>query len=527
MDAAATETRSGHRIATRVLLLVGLGVVGPLVAMMWASWTARAQLDREKRVDEEMIASLIAARVDAALSAELEALQSAALGARTLREVRARPHALTDRVALLDARGEVLEQEPSGPRMDGPAIVAAALRSTKPSFTRTHALVPARTWRGDLMRIAAGSLDASRLALLLREGAVPRGLTVDIQDASGETIASGGSRTGPADRVVSAPLPSAGWSIAVSATAAEPFPETPVLGLALPLLGIGLLFAWGAARSLTRPLGALTSAAQRLTAGDLDTPMPEVAADEVGRLGMALERMRLALKDAQEKLEHRVALRTAEVRHLLGKVITAQEHERRRVARELHDDTSQGLAALLLKLRSKPGLSDETALALGTLDAIHRLIADLRPSVLDDLGLTSAIAWCADRHLRSRGVNVRCEFSGLDRRLPPEHETAVFRVVQEAIANIDRHAHAETVLIQGSIRDQELSVEVEDDGGGFEEGAFATPDRAGRGWGILGMRERVEMLGGRLDIHSAPGTGTHLELHVPLPEGAPWTASAC
>jgi signal transduction histidine kinase len=114
-------------------------------------------------------------------------------------------------------------------------------------------------------------------------------------------------------------------------------------------------------------------------------------------------------------------------------------------------------------------------------------------------------------------VAVRCEFSGLDRRLPPEHETALFRVVQEAIANIDRHACAETVLIQGSIRDHQLSVEVEDDGKGFDERAFATPDRAGRGWGLLGMRERVEMLGGRLDIHSAPGMGTHLELSVPLP----------
>ncbi len=517
MRGPPTAARRGRRIATRVLLLVGLGVIGPLLAMIWASWGARAELDREKRVDQEMIASLIAARVDVALSAELEALQSAAIGARSLREVRARPHALIDRVMLLDARGTVLEQEPAGSAIDAGAIVDEALRSRKPSFTRTHALVPARDWRGDLTRIAAGSVDVARLESLVREGAVPRGLAIDIQDANGQTIASGGSPHGRTDRVVSAPLPSAGWSIAVSETAAEPFLGTPLIGLALPLLAIGLLFGWGAARSLTRPLAALTSAAERLTAGDLATPMPEVEADEVGRLGVALEGMRVALKESQEKLEKRVAERTAEVRHLLGKVITAQEHERRRVARELHDETSQGLAALLLKLRSRPGLGDETALALGTLDAVHRLIADLRPSVLDDLGLTSAIAWCADRHLRSNGLAVRCEFSGLDRRLPPEHETAVFRVVQEAISNIARHARAEAVLIQGSIRDHQLSIEVEDDGEGFDDGAFSTPDRAGRGWGLLGMRERVEMLGGRLDIHSAPGKGTHLELNVPLP----------
>lgn len=516
MRAPATEARRGQKIATRVLLLVGLGVVGPLSAMIWAGGEARARLREEKRLDQQMIAGLIAARVDAALSAELEALQLAALGSHSLREVRARPAALVDQVVLLDARGEVLEQEPPGAPVDARAIAAAGLRAGKPSFTRAYALAPARNWRGELTRIAAGSVDPARLASLVREGAVPRGLAVDLMDETGQTVASGGARGGRTDRVVNAPLPGVGWSIAVSETAAEPLLAWPLPWLTLPLLAIGLLFGWGAARSLTRPLGALTGAAERLTAGDLATPMPALADDEVGRLGVALERMRLALKESRDELENRVAERTAQVRILLGKVINAQEHERRRVARELHDETSQGLAALLLKLRSRPGLADETALALGTLDAVHRLIADLRPSVLDDLGLTSAIAWCADRHLRSHGVAVRCEFSGLDRRLPPEHETAVFRVVQEAIANIDRHARAETVLIQGAIRDHQLNVEVEDDGEGFDERAFATPDRAGHGWGLLGMRERVEMLGGRLEIHSAPGKGTHLMLSVPV-----------
>lgn len=515
MRAPATDARRGRRIATRVLLLVGLGVVGPLLGMFWASWAAQARLEREKGLDQQVVASLIAARIDAQLSGELEALQSAATGARTLREVRARPHALVDKLVLLDASGAVLQQEPAG--VEAAAIVQEALRAGKPSFTRTHAFVPARSWRGELIRVVAAEIVPARLAFLVRDGSIPQGLAIDILDAGGQPIASGGSERGRTDRVVSAPLPSAGWSIAVSETDREPFTGAPLVLLALPLLAIALLFGWGAARSLTRPLAALTGAAERLTQGDLATPMPRIADDEVGRLGAALERMRLALKDSQEKLENRVAERTAEVRHLLGKVINAQEHERRRVARELHDDTSQGLAALLLKLRSRPDLADEAALALATLDAVHRLIADLRPSVLDDLGLTSAIAWCADRHLRSHGVAVRCEFSGLDRRLPPEHETAVFRVVQEAIANIDRHARAESVLIQGMVRDHELVVEVEDDGAGFEESAFSTPDRAGRGWGILGMRERVEMLGGRLDIHSAPGKGTHLRLDVPLP----------
>jgi signal transduction histidine kinase len=110
---------------------------------------------------------------------------------------------------------------------------------------------------------------------------------------------------------------------------------------------------------------------------------------------------------------------------------------------------------------------------------------------------------------------VRCEWNGLDQRLAPEHEAAIFRVVQEAITNVDKHAHAESVLIQASVKDRTLSIDVEDDGEGFER-EISKPDAAGRGWGLLGMRERIEMLGGTLRIESARGQGTHLALRVPL-----------
>jgi signal transduction histidine kinase len=119
---------------------------------------------------------------------------------------------------------------------------------------------------------------------------------------------------------------------------------------------------------------------------------------------------------------------------------------------------------------------------------------------------------------------VRCEFTDLHGRLPPQHETAVFRVVQEAMNNIARHAGAESVLIQGAVRDGRLTVEIEDDGKGFTPSAIATPVTDGRGWGLLGMRERVEMLGGTLRVDSAEGRGTHVILSVPLE--ASWTASA-
>jgi signal transduction histidine kinase len=514
MDAPGSDSRWGRRIAPRVFLLVGLGMVGPLAVMVIAGWSTRAQLERQELADHGLLAAAVAARVDAALSADLVALQSAGTGAASLHDVRI-AHPLFTSVLLLGPDGTVLAREPAGAGIDGAALVMAA--GNKPGFTGEHAVIPLRSWRGDLIRVAAASLDRARLLALLHVPHLQGGMAIDLLDARGGVLAGTDRSSDAGELVASASVPVSGWTVRVRQSRAAGFFGPPLLALAGVLFCVALLFGWGAARSLTRPLFALTRAADRLTAGKLDEPMPALAEDEVGRLGAALERMRLALKEARDQLELRVAERTAQVRQLLGKVITAQEHERRRVARELHDETTQMLAALVIKLRARPGLSEETALAVSTLDAVHRLIVDLRPSVLDDLGLRSAIAWYADRHLRARGISVRCEFNGLDRRLPPEHETAIFRIVQEAITNIDKHAKAESVLIQTALRDEALTIDVEDDGTGFDGASFATPDRAGHGWGLLGMRERVEMLGGTLRIDSARGQGTHLALRVPLP----------
>jgi two-component system sensor histidine kinase UhpB len=159
------------------------------------------------------------------------------------------------------------------------------------------------------------------------------------------------------------------------------------------------------------------------------------------------------------------------------------------------------------------------ALATRALDGVHALIFDLRPSVLDDLGLLPAVRWLGARHLESRGVTVRCEFVELAERLPPELETALFRVVQEALMNVARHAQAETVLIQIAPREGQLEIEIEDDGRGFAPEESAVPEPSGRGLGLLGMRERVELLGGRLQVDSSPGNGTRVLARVPLPAG--------
>ena len=154
-------------------------------------------------------------------------------------------------------------------------------------------------------------------------------------------------------------------------------------------------------------------------------------------------------------------------------------------------------------------------MATRALDDVHRLILDLRPSVLDDLGLLSAIRWYADRTLTARGIAVRCEFGELG-RLPPELETALFRLCQEAMSNVARHAQATQVLVEVAVSGREIAVDVEDDGRGFDPEAVARREGR-RPWGLLGIRERAELLGGAARIESSPGNGTRVSVRIPLP----------
>ncbi|MDL1951411.1 sensor histidine kinase [Acidobacteria bacterium ACD] len=178
---------------------------------------------------------------------------------------------------------------------------------------------------------------------------------------------------------------------------------------------------------------------------------------------------------------------------------------------------AEGAAELCPSEEGRKRLGDVTGLARRALDDLHRVIFDLRPSVLDDLGLFPAIRWFADRNLVPRGVSVRYDFEDLDAlRLSPERETAVFRAVQEALTNVLRHSRASTVVVEAEIAARRLRIRVEDDGEGFDPGSFATPSESGRGLGLLGMRERLELLGGRAAIESEPGEGTAVVLEVPV-----------
>jgi PAS domain S-box-containing protein len=236
------------------------------------------------------------------------------------------------------------------------------------------------------------------------------------------------------------------------------------------------------------------------------------------QIAVAIENARL-----YAEVQHKEQLRG----ELLKKVIAAQEEERKRIARELHDDTSQALTALLFA--AEEGADTESLeevqdmlqgmqdLAVRTLDGVHKLIFDLRPTMLDHLGLEPALRWFAQSRLEPAGIRVAIEEKSEPRRLPGEVETAIFRVVQEAINNVARHAAARNVCITFDFGQDGVSVDLKDDGIGFDLVELALAPDGERGLGLMGMRERAELLGGEVDISAAHGYGTHVHVHVPVP----------
>jgi signal transduction histidine kinase/PAS domain-containing protein len=235
------------------------------------------------------------------------------------------------------------------------------------------------------------------------------------------------------------------------------------------------------------------------------------------------------VRHARDELERRVALRTeelartnaelraemAERQRLQRQLVTAQENERRRVARDLHDQTGQLLAGLALAVRGVSGAPDQLSELQRIADElaaqVHALAVQLRPTALDDLGLVPALRQLIDDWSLRTGMPVDFETATLDRRLPPEIETVLYRVVQEALTNTCKHANASAVSVITSWLDDHASAIVEDNGCGFDPLA-PMPDRLG----LLGMRERVALAGGELVVESAPNRGTTVIARIPL-----------
>jgi two-component system sensor histidine kinase UhpB len=240
--------------------------------------------------------------------------------------------------------------------------------------------------------------------------------------------------------------------------------------------------------------------------GELTLPTDPQEAEEVGRLAAAFRRMLVRIEDERRR-SGRLVLR-------------AQEEERRRLARDLHDEVNQALTAILLRLEAlsqaaPPDLTDELSelkrLVNQAMNELLQLARQLRPTALDDHGLLPAMASQVRRFAAQTGIKADLNASGEEARLDPDEEIAVFRIAQEALANIARHADATKVQVGLRARGGGVELTVRDDGRGFVLGRPA----AGSGLGLGGMAERARLVGGELTIESQPGVGTELSLKVP------------
>jgi signal transduction histidine kinase len=234
-----------------------------------------------------------------------------------------------------------------------------------------------------------------------------------------------------------------------------------------------------------------------------------------------------------EDLEQRVAVRTSDLdrsnqalkaeiiksRDLSRRLVQARETERRRLARELHDQIGQSLTGLKFTLEatsrdSGPANGKPEALELveSLMSQVREISLDLRPAVLDDLGLIPALLWHFDRYQSQTGIRVMFTQTGMEERLTPEIETAAFRIVQEALTNIARHAGVTEARVWIRKDPEELSVIVEDEGCGFSQPS----SQAFRSPGLSSMRERATLVGGQFSLVTAPSSGTRISAVLPL-----------
>jgi signal transduction histidine kinase len=209
-------------------------------------------------------------------------------------------------------------------------------------------------------------------------------------------------------------------------------------------------------------------------------------------------------------------------RALSRRLVEVQEEERRHLARELHDGIGQTLTCLAFAFEAAASAPPETATAkLGevrglleeALSQVRELSFSLRPALLDHLGLLPALGSLIERYTARTGVCVNFRQAGCSGRLAPELETAAYRIAQEALTNVARHAGVREAVVRVWVHAETLAVQVEDEGVGFDPPAMRI---AGRSHGLAGMHERARLLGGRLVIESAPGSGVHLLAELPL-----------
>ena len=499
------------------------------------------------------------------------------------------PHREEERVNLLSipyVRKTLAEMKP---------VISDVYTSSPTQKMVIFALVPLKDKNGEIVGVAGGEIDPTNymLAHAIKSVHAEPDTYIELMDSRGVIIASNdprkiltcsqqnkylnvlisdrkgsvvnchrckegyyGNKRGR-DMLAFAPLSVAPWGISVRDPREKVFAPSINLRKGFLVLSVvsiftGLLLAVGLSRGIVRPIQSLIGATQEIARGNLQDPIEVSTKDEIGTLGRSFDEMRIRLAESADsiqrynvELENRVADRTKELLQskekmaaLLREIITAEEEERKRIARELHDDTSQSLNLIMISLDSiidrfsdydpfRNQLKQIREQCMAMLKGVHQLINDLRPPVLDDLGLESAIKWVLEKHLAERGIpyyiDTKGDSDGLKSRFRGvldygKIELVLFRVIQEAIINVSKHAEARNVFVSLTFGDSSIEMEIEDDGEGFDLEQVLESAKKGTyiGLGLLGMEERIALLDGKLTVWSEPGKGTRIQVVVPI-----------
>lgn len=280
------------------------------------------------------------------------------------------------------------------------------------------------------------------------------------------------------------------------------------------LLGSFVVNNWILKRALA-PLDRLQRAVDAVRQGITNVrvdPGP-TSDDRFDRLAETFNQMVNQLEENAQRLQQ-----------LSRQILQAQEKERHRLARELHDEAAQALTSLLVHLRllerahtpeeAQQRVQELRVLTAQALEEVRRVALDLRPTILDDLGLGPALAWRVDEFNKVEGMHATITISGLEQRLPRDVELVFYRVGQESLSNVARHAQAHEVTVHLQQSNGQVTLEISDDGRGFAPTAVQGHD--GQGFGLLGMSERLGMITGELTIDSAPGRGTRVVARAPV-----------
>jgi signal transduction histidine kinase len=298
-----------------------------------------------------------------------------------------------------------------------------------------------------------------------------------------------------------------------------------IIGIAFLVIGSGL--AYIAALSITRPLNRLTEGVRAFGRGGAVQKVSIETKDEIGKLAGAFNDMAEALKKREQALKES----EKRLRLLSTQLLEAQEKERKRLAGELHDELGQSLALLKHRIRSVQrklpedlaplsGECEETSRYIDRIiENVRRLSRDLRPSILENLGLSTALGWLIESFQQQYAIQTLVEMENVDGLFPEDGQTNIYRIFQEALTNIGKHAHASRVHFEVKKENNFILFRLKDDGKGFDLNEAKTGVMAERGMGLAAMQERSHMLGADLDIISHTGKGTTLALKIPLKEG--------